>query len=86
MVEAERGAVADFDVGDEVFYTPEAFGRQGSYAEYHLADAAIVAPKSPSLSHLEAAGLSLAGAMAWDALVVAGGCRSERGCSFTAKV
>lgn len=66
-------AVEEFEVGDEVFYTPEIFIGQGSYAEYHVADASIVAPKPPSLSHPEAASLPLAGGIAWDALVVAGG-------------
>jgi len=73
-VVAEVGdAVEDFEAGDEVFYTPEIFTGQGSYAEYHVADASIVAPKPPSLLHTEAAGLPLAGGIAWDALVVAGG-------------
>lgn len=73
VVEAVGDAVEDFDVGDEVFYTPEIFVGQGSYAEYHVADASIVAPKPPSLSHAQAASLPLAGGIAWDALVVAGG-------------
>mgnify|MGYP001129730570 CR=1 FL=1 len=73
VVEAVGDAVEDFDVGDEVFYTPEIFVGQGSYAEYHLADASIVAPKPPSLSHAEAASLPLVGGIAWDSLVVAGG-------------
>lgn len=73
VVEGMGDAVEDFDVGDEVFYTPEIFVGQGSYAEYHVADASIVAPKPPSLSHAQAASLPLAGGIAWDALVVAGG-------------
>lgn len=73
VVEAVGDAVEDFDVGDEVFYTPEIFVREGSYAEYHVADASIVAPKPPSLSHAEAASLPLVGGIAWDSLVVAAG-------------
>lgn len=73
VVETVGDEVADFEVGDEVFYTPEIFGGQGSYAEYHVADASIVAPKPPMLSHAEAASLPLAGGIAWDSLVVAGG-------------
>lgn len=65
--------VQDFEIGDEVFYTPEIFGGQGSYAEHHAADELIVAHKPPSLSHVEAASLPLAGGIAWDSLVVAGG-------------
>jgi NADPH:quinone reductase-like Zn-dependent oxidoreductase len=73
VVEAVGDAVGDFDVGDEVFYTPEIFVGPGSYAEYHVADTSIVAPKPPSLSHAEAASLPLAGGIAWDSVVVAGG-------------
>lgn len=73
VVEAVGDTVEDFDVGDEVFYTPEIFAGQGSYAEYHAAEASIVAPKPPILSHVEAASLPLAGGIAWDSLVVAGG-------------
>lgn len=73
VVKAVGDAVEDFDVGDEVFYTPEIFVGQGSYAEYHVADTSIVAPKPPSLSHAEAASLPLAGGIAWDSVVVAGG-------------
>lgn len=65
-------AVTDFAIGDEVFYTPEIFVGQGSYAEYHVADADIVAHKPPSLSHTEAAALPLAGGTAWDAIVERG--------------
>lgn len=73
-VVVETGAaVTEFGVGDEVFYTPEIFVGQGSYAEYHVADADIVARKPPSLSHAEAAALPLAGGTAWDAVVERGG-------------
>lgn len=73
VVETVGDDVEAFEPGDEVFYTPEIFSGQGSYAEYHVADVSIVAPKPPSLSHVEAASLPLAGGIAWDALVVAGG-------------
>jgi len=72
VIEALGDGVDDFAVGDEVFYTPEIFGSQGSYAEYHAVDEAIVAPKPERLSHVEAASLPLAGGTAWDAVVVAG--------------
>lgn len=65
-------AVTDFAVGEEVFYTPEIFVGQGSYAAFHVADADIVAHKPPSLSHTEAAALPLAGGTAWDAIVERG--------------
>lgn len=69
VVESVGGAVTDFEAGDEVFYTPEIFGKQGSYAEYHVADESIVARKPDRLSHQEAAALPLAGGTAWEAIV-----------------
>lgn len=69
VVEAVGSEVTDFAVGDEVFYTPYIFEGAGSYAEYHVAPASIVAHKPRSLSHTEAAALPLAGATAWDAIV-----------------
>ncbi|ELY88776.1 zinc-binding dehydrogenase [Natrialba taiwanensis] len=72
VVEDIGEAVTDFKVGDEVFYTPEIFGEQGSYAEFQTADESIVAPKPESLSHEEAAALPLAAATAWEAIVTRG--------------
>lgn len=72
VVEAVGDEVTDFAAGDEVFYTPEIFGEQGSYAEYHVADESIVARKPETLSHEEAAALPLAGATAWEAIVERG--------------
>lgn len=70
VIEALGPGVAEFKVGDEGFYTPEIFGnRHGSYAEYTIASASIVAPKPANLSHVEAAGIPLAGGTAWEALV-----------------
>ncbi|WP_232686021.1 zinc-binding dehydrogenase [Halobacterium zhouii] len=69
VVESVGEAVRDFEAGDEVFYTPEIFGEQGSYAEYHVADESIVARKPETLSHTEAAALPLAGATAWEGIV-----------------
>lgn len=60
--------VQDFQVGDEVFYTPSPFS-QGSNAEYHVVQEAIVARKPSHLSHLEAASLPLVGTTAWEALI-----------------
>ncbi|MFO0581539.1 MAG: zinc-binding dehydrogenase [Anaeromyxobacter sp.] len=68
-VEALGPGVAGFSKGDPVFYTPRIFGRQGTYAELHVVDADIVAPKPPNLTYLEAASLPLAGCTAWDAIV-----------------
>ena len=69
VVEALGAGVKDFAVGDEVYYTPEIFSGQGSYAEYHVAHEAIVARKPANLSHEEAASIPLAGGTAWDALI-----------------
>ncbi|MEM8809435.1 MAG: zinc-dependent alcohol dehydrogenase family protein [Cyanobacteria bacterium P01_G01_bin.38] len=72
IVEAVGEAVTEFTVGDEVYYSPRLFGESGSYAQYHVADADIVAKKPINLSHVEAACLPLAGGTAWDCLVARG--------------
>lgn len=69
VVEAVGPGVRAFRPGDAVWYTPRIFGGPGSYAEYHVADESIVALKPPSLSHLEAASMPLAGGTVWEALV-----------------
>jgi len=70
VVEGVGPGVADLAPGDEVYFTPEIFGNQhGSYAEYTVASAAIVARKPANLSHVEAAAVPLAGGTAWEALV-----------------
>ncbi|KAA0570898.1 zinc-dependent alcohol dehydrogenase family protein [Azospirillum sp. Sh1] len=70
VVEEVGPGVTGFKAGDEVFYTPEIFGNpNGSYAEYTVTAASIVAHKPPGLSHVEAAGIPLAGGTAWEAIV-----------------
>lgn len=70
VVEEVGPGVTGFKAGDEVFYTPEIFGNpNGSYADYTVAAASIVAHKPPGLSHVEAAGIPLAGGTAWEAIV-----------------
>jgi NADPH:quinone reductase-like Zn-dependent oxidoreductase len=69
VVEEVGSAVEGFAVGDEVYYMPEMPGRGGSYAEYHVADAAIVAHKPANLSFEEAAAVPLAAGTAWDSLI-----------------
>lgn len=69
VVESVGPGVTAFKPGDEVWYTPEIFGGQGSYAEYHVAHESIVGLKPGSLSHLEAAALSLVGGTVWEALI-----------------
>ena len=71
VVEEVGPGVTDFEAGDEVYYTPEIFGpgSNGGYAEYHVADASIIAHKPASLSHEEAAAIPLAGGTAYEVLV-----------------
>ena len=69
VVEAVGPGVTAFAAGDEVWYTPQIFDGPGSYAEYHVAAENIIGKKPSSLSHLEAASLTLVGGTAWEALV-----------------
>lgn len=69
VVEAVGPGVTSFVPGDEVWYTAQIFGGQGSYAEYHVADEKIIGKKPAALNHLEAASLSLVGGTVWEALV-----------------
>src|ERR671921_2318022 len=71
VVEEVGPGVTDLDPGDEVYYTPEVFGplSNGSYAEYHVAKAEIVAKKPATISHEEAAAVPLAGGTAYEAIV-----------------
>lgn len=72
VVDAVGPGVDEFEVGDEVFYTPELFD-QGCYAEYNVVSAEIVADKPPGLSHEEAAAMPVVAATAWAALIERGG-------------
>jgi NADPH:quinone reductase len=72
VIEAVGAAVTEFKVRDEVYYSPQVFGELGSYAQYHVADAAIVALKPANLSHTEAACFPVAGGTAWNCLVIRG--------------
>ncbi len=69
VVDAIGANVTSLKPGDEVFYSARIFGRQGTYAEYHVEDAAIVAKKPPTLSFEQAASLPLAAITAYDAIV-----------------
>lgn len=68
VVEAVGETVIDLAPGDEVYYTSE-IGSDGSYAEYQVVNAAIVARKPENLTHQEAASIPLAGCTAWEALI-----------------
>ncbi len=69
VVEEKGADVTEFDIGDEVYYTPRIFGGPGSYAEQHVADVDLVARKPQNISHLQAASLTLVGGTVWEALV-----------------
>lgn len=69
VIEEKGALVTEFEVGDEVYYTPKIFGGPGSYAEQHVADVDLVARKPRNISHLEAASLTLVGGTVWEALV-----------------
>ena len=70
VVEETGPGVRDLAKGDEVYFTPEIFGNvHGSYAEYTVARADIVARKPAGLSHEEAAAIPLAGGTAWEAVI-----------------
>ncbi|NKY85655.1 zinc-binding dehydrogenase [Nocardia veterana] len=68
-VEQVGPGVTDVAVGDAVYYTSELVSGGGAYAQYHVAAAAIVAPKPSTLSYPEAAAIPLAGGTAWEAIV-----------------
>ena len=67
VIAAKDAAVEDLKVGDAVFGVLEA-GREGAYAEKLAIKGAIVARKSDTLSHVDAAALALAGITAISAL------------------
>ena len=70
VVEEVGAGVADLEPGDEVYYTPEIPGNpSGSYAEYTVAAAGIVARKPRGVDWTEAAAIPLAGGTAWEAVV-----------------
>jgi NADPH2:quinone reductase len=70
VVEAVGPGVDDFSPGDEVYFTPEIFGNPiGSYAEYTVAPAGIVAPKPKRISFEDAASIPLAAGTAWEAVI-----------------
>jgi NADPH2:quinone reductase len=66
VVDALGPGVTDLAVGDEVFYMAGLFEQaMGTYAEYHVVDAGIVARKPRGLSHAQAAAIPLAGSTAY---------------------
>lgn len=67
VIVAVGSAVDGFKSGDEVFYFTDFLGnRQGSYAEYQVVDADVVARRPTKLSHVETAAVPLAGGTAYE--------------------
>jgi len=70
VVEAVGPQVNDMAEGDEVYYTPPIFrNSRGTYAEFNVVPAAVVARKPENLSWVQAAAIPLAGGTAWEAIV-----------------
>lgn len=67
VVDAVGPEVANFKVGDAVFYAG-AIDRPGTNSEYHLVDERIVGRKPANLSDAEAAALPLTAITAWEML------------------
>jgi NADPH:quinone reductase-like Zn-dependent oxidoreductase len=66
-VEQVGPRVTDLSPGDEVFGKPDIV-RDGAYAEWMVARAAVLARKPARLDHLHAAAVPIAGLTAWQAL------------------
>lgn len=69
VVEQKGSAVSTFDIGDEVFGMINLPGAGKAYAEYVAAPYEHIALKPANVTHVEAAGASLAAMTAWQALV-----------------
>jgi NADPH:quinone reductase-like Zn-dependent oxidoreductase len=67
VVEKTGVAVTRLEVGDEVFSRPD-IARNGAYADYIIADDALVALKPKKIDHIRASAIPLAGMTAWQAL------------------
>ncbi|MGW3285175.1 NADP-dependent oxidoreductase [Streptomyces sp. NPDC001002] len=73
VVAAVGAGVTRFVPGDEVFGMPRFPAEAGAYAEFVTAPSRHLALKPPGMSHVQAAGLPLAGLTAWQALVTVAG-------------
>lgn len=70
VIDAIGPGVTAFAPGDEVFYMSDFQNTQwGTYAEYQVVDAAILARKPRALSHIEAAALPLSGGTAYETIL-----------------
>ena len=70
IIEKTGEGVEGFKEGDEVFYTPVIHNNQlGTYAQYNVVNASIIAKKPDGISFEEAAAIPLAGGTAWEAVI-----------------
>src|SRR5215471_5296951 len=70
VIDAVGPGVTQFAPGDEVYYMVDVLNNQrGTYAQYHVVDAAIIARKPHALSHVEAAAIPLAAGTAYEMVV-----------------
>jgi NADPH2:quinone reductase len=70
VIDAVGPGVTQFAPGDEVYYMVDVLNnQQGTYAQYHVVDAAIIALKPHALSHVEAAAIPLAAGTAYETIV-----------------
>jgi len=69
IVEGVGEGVTDFGLGDRVYFVPPILNGQGTYADFCVVDANLVAPIPNGYSYIEAAALSLPGSAAWEALI-----------------
>jgi NADPH:quinone reductase len=70
VIDAVGPGVTQFAPGDEVYYMVDVLNNQrGTYAQYHVVDAAIITRKPHALSHVEAAAIPLAAGTAYETIV-----------------
>ena len=70
VIDAVGPGVRQFAPGDEVYYMVDVLNNQrGTYAQYHVVDATIIARKPYALSHVEAAAIPLAAGTAYETIV-----------------
>lgn len=70
VIDAIGPGVTHFAPGDEVFYMTDFLHNPwGTYADYQIVDAALVAPKPQNLTHIEAAALPLAAGTAYEIII-----------------
>ncbi len=70
VIDAVGSGVTLFSPGDEVFYMVDILNNSGgTYAEYHVVDATLIARKPKALTHVEAAALPLAAGTAYETII-----------------